>query len=154
MVNFDELSEKAFAEDGTVEDKNELWGNVFLLKEWYFIARGEAPNLHPYIASNKNVANGQPMIRAFTDTDRLYDFARENELLDEGGNAPALTIPTDKAIEFLAQFEEEVFGIWFNSDPQSIGFYAPLKQMAAIKSYVDENWTPNGPTDTQEETPL
>ena len=40
-----------------MEQKTELWRAVFQLKEWHFIARGEFPNVSPYIARNASIAN-------------------------------------------------------------------------------------------------
>ena len=143
MVDFDDLATQSFAEDATVEDQNELWGHVFSLEEWYFIARGEAPNLYPFIGINKQVANGQPMIRAFTDQDRLFEFAKEYDLLDASGSAPALTVAVKDIMPFLAQFEQDVYGIWFNSDPTSVGFLSPLQQLPRIKQFLEESrWEP------------
>ena len=48
---FDELSKKAM-ETNAMEDLSALFGAAFALPEWHFIARGELPNVAPYVASN------------------------------------------------------------------------------------------------------
>jgi hypothetical protein len=41
-------------------------------------------------------------------------------------NVLVLSVPTDKIVDYLEQFiSEDVHGIWFNSDSQSDGFFAP-----------------------------
>jgi hypothetical protein len=39
-----------------MEDAARLFGHAFALPEWYFIARGQFPNVTPYIASNEGFA--------------------------------------------------------------------------------------------------
>ncbi|MBX7173245.1 MAG: hypothetical protein K1X72_19910 [Pyrinomonadaceae bacterium] len=133
---FDELSRKAFSTNA-MEDLNALFGEVYELENWLFIARGEMPNLNPYIAANPDFADGQQMIRAFTDSERLQRFARENNLTGEDGSALVLTIPTANIVEYLEQFiPYGVHGIWFNSDTESEGFFIPLKQLRPIKEHL------------------
>lgn len=138
-VNFDVLAENAFAENASVEDKNELWGSAFSLAEWNFIARGEMPNLRPYIASNPTVAGGKNMIYAFTDNAKLQRYVKENNLSDNSGGSLLLSIPTVKVIEYLEQFvSQDVHGVWFNSDSESYGFFSPLVQLRPIKEHLEK----------------
>ncbi|HRH41355.1 MAG TPA: hypothetical protein PKY82_06885 [Pyrinomonadaceae bacterium] len=135
-IPFDELSRKAF-ETNAIEDLNALFGAAFSLENWLFIARGEMPNLNPYIAANPEFADGQQMIRAFTDSERLQRFARENNLTGADGSALFLTLPTVNIVEYLEQFiPYGVHGIWFNSDSESEGFFIPLKQLRPIKEHL------------------
>jgi hypothetical protein len=138
-LNFDDLTKKAFGENSTVEAKNDLWGNAFALPEWFFIARGEFPDVRPYIASNPTVADGQQMIRCFTDTEKLYRFAGENDLLTENAESMILSMPTDSIIDYLESWMERgVYGIWFNSDTESNGFFSPLARLRPVKTYLRE----------------
>jgi hypothetical protein len=146
-VNFDALSRKTIESNGAMDDLNNLYGEVFALPEWYFIARGEFPDVQPYIASNAQYADGKHMIRAFTDKERLQRFARENHLTGADGEVLTLDIPTGKIIDYLEQFiAHGVHGIWFNSDTESDGFFVPLKQLRPIKQHLERiNWK-NNPT--------
>jgi len=135
-TNFDALSKKAM-ETNAIDDLNALFGAAFALKQWNFISRGELPNVYPYVASNPTVADNQPMIRAFTDTDRLMRFARENNLTDADGSCQMLTIPTENIVSYLEGFVEQgAFGVWFNSDSESKDFYIPIKQLQPIKAHL------------------
>lgn len=135
-ADFDALSEKAM-ETNAMEDLNRLFGATFALKQWNFISRGELPNVNPYVASNPTVANNQPMIRAFTDADRLMRFARENNLTETDGSAKILTIPTENIVPYLEGFiSQGAFGVWFNSDSESKDFFIPLKQLQLIKDHL------------------
>ncbi|CAN5534613.1 hypothetical protein BH10ACI2_BH10ACI2_21250 [soil metagenome] len=137
-ADFDALSRKTQEANVEREHFDRLFAATFALPEWLFLPRGEAPNYNPYIASKEGVADGQQMIRAFTDGTRLHRFARENGLLDPQGEALILTIPVSNVIEYLEQFEAYgVHGVWFNSDLESDGFFTPLKQLRVIKQHVE-----------------
>ncbi|HMS39913.1 MAG TPA: hypothetical protein PKE69_06795 [Pyrinomonadaceae bacterium] len=135
-ADFDALSKKAM-ETNAMEDLNALFGAAFALKEWNFISRGELPNVYPYVAARADVADNQPMIRAFTDTDRLMRFARENNLTEADGSAEILTIPTENIVSYLEGFVEQgAFGVWFNCDLESKDFFIPIKQLQPIKDHL------------------
>lgn len=140
-IDFDALSRQATESDSAMDDMNNLYGAVFALPQWHFIARGEFPDVRPYIALNAQVADGQYMIRAFTDTDKLYRFAQENNLMQPDATskeaALILSLPTETIVDYLEQFiPQGVHGIWFNSDSKSDGFFAPLKQLRPIQEFV------------------
>lgn len=135
-ADFDALSKKAM-ETNAMEDLNALFGAAFALNQWNFISRGELPNVYPYVASNPETADNQPMIRAFTDTERLMRFARENNLTEADGSANILTIPTEKIIPYLEGFASQgAFGVWFNSNSESKDFFIPIKQLQPIKDHL------------------
>jgi hypothetical protein len=142
-VDFDALARKANETDA-MKDLDDLFGHAFALREWHFISRGQLPDVHPYVASNAQVAGGQYMIRAFTDTERLLRFARENSLMEKDAtgeeNVLILSIPTDKIVDYLEQFTSQgVYGIWFNSDTKSDGFFLPLKQLRPVKEHLENS---------------
>ena len=138
-VNFDALARKTNESNGAMTEFTRLFGAAFALSEWHFISRGEMPNVSPYVASNAEYADGQPMIRAFTDTQRLIRFAQENNLTRADGTCNSLSIPTEKIVEYLEQFiADGIHGIWFNSDTGSEGFFIPLKQLRPIKAHLDK----------------
>jgi hypothetical protein len=141
-TDFDALTLKAMKSKGAMDDFNNLYGAAFALEKWNFIARGELPNVTPYVAANADYAGGQQMVRAFTDTDRLQRFARENNLTGAGGAALILSIPTAGIIDYLEQFiAYGVHGIWFNSDTGSEGFFVPLRQLRPIREHLAKiNW--------------
>lgn len=142
-VDFDVLARAAAASGASMEAMNALWGAAFSLEEWLFIARGKAPDYRPYIATNPSVADGAPMLKAFTDGTRLQRFARENGLTEPGGEIPMLAIPTANAVTFVQQFSAQgVMGLHFNADTQSDGFFGPLPQLSVIKEHLDKDYFP------------
>jgi hypothetical protein len=140
-IDFDKLSELAFATGAGIPHLNELWGHTFSLPNWYFIARGPAHQPNPYIASRADVCHGQDMIRAFTDDKRLMSFGQENNLLEVDQSVRILAIPTSNIVSWLEGYMQYgIYGIWFNSDTASKGYYAPLSQLRPIKEHLDKNW--------------
>ena len=134
QVDFDQLSKAAYA-SGTDNKQalDQLWVATFKLEQWYFIARGAAPNVRPYIGhKDGNV----PMIFVFTDEDRLEAAARELKLLGTTGTIPVMTIPTKNIVSYLQQFAQYgVKGVWFN--PNGQGYFSPLENLPKIKARVD-----------------
>ncbi len=136
-IDFDELSRRANAPNAPTDALNKLFGAAFALENWEFIARGELPNINPYVAARADVAGGQQMIRAFTDSNRLQRFAKENNLTDASGATQILSIPTEGIVEYLEQFiTYGVHGVWFNSDTTSDGFFIPIKQLRPVKEHL------------------
>jgi len=136
QANFDALARKA-TQTNAMEDLNALFGAAFELKEWVFIMRGDLTNAYPYIAANAGYADNQPMVRAFTDSGRAQRFARENNLAEPDGTCLTLNIPTEKIIEYLEGFVQYgAYGVWFNSDTGSDGFFIPIKQLRPIKEHL------------------
>ena len=133
-VDFDALVLKTVSPDATIADLDTLYGHAFALPQWYFIARGESPNVQPYIAANPAYEDGKYMVRAFTDTDRLQRFVKEHNLETASGGSMVLSIPTGPVIEYLeVLMNEGVHGIWFNSDAESYGFFVAIAQLRHIK---------------------
>jgi hypothetical protein len=140
-IDFDNLSRKAFAPGAGIPELNELWGHTFLLPHWNFIARGPVTQPQPYIASRQDVCQGQDMIRSFTDNEKLTAFARQNNLLEADQSVRTLSVPTVNIIPWLLNYSQYgIYGIWFNSDTGSNGYYAPLTQLWAVKEHLDKTW--------------
>lgn len=70
-VDFDRLAPSAKSSNGGMAEMENLYGHSFALPTWLFLARGSEPNVTPYVASTPQYADGQPMIHAFTDPQRL-----------------------------------------------------------------------------------
>jgi len=138
-ADFDALSRAAFAKGATIENQNALWTPTMKLKEWQFIARGEFPNVYPYCCSNEGIAGGKAMLKAFTDADRLMSFAKENGLTDAKGSVHILTMPPEGVIKAASQYEGMgVWGIHFNANRESDGYYAPLEQLQPIVDFLKQ----------------
>jgi Flp pilus assembly protein TadD len=135
--DFDRLS--AFADDAgaSIDDQNALFRAAFRLNEWYFVARGELPDVRPYVASNPTIAGGAPMVKAFTDTRRLHAYARENALTGPEGDVQILALPVHTILFTTADLETQgVTHIHFNGDAASHGFYIPLAQLPLVQRHL------------------
>lgn len=138
-VDFDDLVCRADVPGGNLDAQNNLWGNVFALPEWFFVRRGHYPKFYPYFAGDPDVAGGKAMVRAFTDTERLFRFAEEEDFLIRDADSFILKLPTQTILDYLEKLVPRgVYGIWFNSDTQSEGFYGPIVKLRGIKSFLRE----------------
>jgi len=138
--DFDRLSAVANDAGASIGDQNALFGAAFRLKEWHFIARGTVPDVRPYVASNRGIASGAAMVKAFTDTSRLQAFARENGLTGPGGDVQLLSMPVANILPTMAAYAESgATHIHFNADNDSYGFYIPLVQLPIIRRHLEKN---------------
>lgn len=128
--DFDTLATTAQA-SGSRDDMQRLWAAVYALDQWHFVARGAGQQIQPFIG----VAEGRPMLMAFTDRGRAHAFAQANGLADESGAVSVLSIAVHGCVEMAADFARQgVFGILFNMRDQ--GFFAPLGNLVPMWNYL------------------
>lgn len=138
--DFNRLSATATDAGASMIDNDALFGAAFRLKEWYFLARGELPNLRPYVAANPTIVDGAPMVKAFTDTKRLHAFAKENGLTGPDGEVQILALPVATILPTMASYADNgVTHIHFNADLDSHGFYIPLVQLPIIRAHLEKH---------------
>lgn len=136
--DFDALSRAAIAESNEGRDaKDRLFATVFRLEQWHFIARGTAPDFHAYGARNESIANGAPMLKAFTDTKKLHAFAKENQLTAEDGSVTILSLPSATIQPTLDSYATQgVTHVHFNADASSDGFFIPIERLPRIREHL------------------
>lgn len=136
---FDRLSAASDAAGATITDHDALYSAAFRLNEWYFVARGEMPDVRPYVASNAGIANGAPMVKAFTDTARLRAFAKECGLTRPNGDVDILSMPVANILPTMAAYAASgATYIHFNANVESYGFYIPLVQLPIIRRHLEK----------------
>lgn len=133
MIDFDKLSEKAFAPASTISDKDALWFATFNLEQWYCIARGNFPNVYPYTTY---LSEDKPVMLVFTDSTRARNYAIKNQLHPANEETPLLGLPAKTVVDYFLKFKENnVWGVWFNAG--EMGFYAPLEGLPRIKAHLE-----------------
>jgi hypothetical protein len=133
MIDFDKLAKKAFTESSTIEDKNALWVAVFDLEQWHCISQGGVSRPYPF---SVYLEEDKPVLTVFTDTERARKYALENELHAEEQDTLLISLPSDSAIDYFVQFEDNgIWGIWIN--PGEMGFYAPLEGLSGIRNHIE-----------------
>ena len=95
-VDFDALSKAAYADNSTLEEKDALWLALFSLKKWFFIARGNFPNVVPYIGKAPQIEPASLWLYAFTDEDKATEFAKENGLGAEDDSSLFISVPVNR----------------------------------------------------------
>jgi hypothetical protein len=138
--NFDALSKAAYSDDASLEQKDALWLALFKLEQWYFIARGNFPNLVPYIGEALQIEPNSLWIYAFTDDEKATNFAKENGLGAEDGSSLYFSVPVNRTtIPWILGYKDsDVKGVFFNAN--SDGFYTPLRQLQTIKDHLTASY--------------
>lgn len=140
VPDFDQLSVAANREGAGMEDQNRLFAATFRLGAWLFIARGDLPDVRPYVAANRSIAGGAAMVKAFTDSDRLRTFAKSNDLLDATGSVQMLSLPVTGVLVTLDGLAQQgVTHIHFNADECSDGYFVPLRQLEPIRRHLEKH---------------
>jgi len=102
-----------------------LWGAVFALPRWLFVARGGEDEPRPFIG----VPDEIPTIFAFTTGTRARAFAVDRLGLPEEEAGLMLAIRTASAVEWVAGFAEHgVQRIMFDDE-----FFAPIGNLIPIR---------------------
>lgn len=119
----------AYKKDPTRETDQALWGAVFRLAEWRFIARGEGEQKSPYTA----MMNGSAYVLAFTSERLAHQFAARNKL-ERKGAPTTLGVDVDRAVKVLNELLAlGVYAVLF--DPDEHGFFAPLENVERMFHY-------------------
>lgn len=136
-VDIDSLSLRAYSEQGSRDDKSELWTAVFELESWFFVPRGLPEQPHPYVAQANEIEPDSYWVYAFTDSDKCVDFIRKNNLGDDANSTLFLAMPNnDDLVPYLEGFSAQgVKGVYFNSG--KAGFYSTLENLRVIKTYLN-----------------
>lgn len=137
--HFNRLCEKAFSPTSSMEDLNNLWQSVFHLDKWFFVSRGNLPDIKPYIAEANQIEPHSFWIYAFTNVELCMKFAKDNNLTMDTLGEISLSMPNnDGTLSYLTQLKNKgVKGIYFNNN--AYGFYSPLEQLPIIKNHLINN---------------
>jgi hypothetical protein len=135
--NFIDLVAAAYPEggDGPREAMDRLWVECFSLPAWLFLmSPRSAETLQPSLQS----MDGKGWLLAFTDSDLLHKYARDNKNLDEKGDVLYLSMEPGKALAYLARYEgTEAFGIRFNEHAKR-GWFSPLANLPRIHAHLQK----------------
>ncbi len=108
-----------------------MWRAAYGLEQWHFIARGEMPNVSPFIGVFPEGA----FVAAFTDEALAREFAIKRGLLHASGAIPILSIPVEGVVRSLPSFAASgAAGVIFN--PGTDGFFTPFANLVPIWEHV------------------
>lgn len=107
-----------------------LWTATFALPQWHFAVRDDAPTV-PFATA----IGGQLFVFAFTDSDRVIRFAKENAHVRGISSSFWLAMQTDGARAYVAdRGTRDLFGIHFNyAQP---GWFAPAPAVDRIFAHL------------------
>lgn len=116
---------------GKPEAIEELWRAAYELENWFFVARGEMPNVTPFMA----VFPEGPFVTAFTSEAVAHEFAIKRGLMHASGAIPILSMTVEGAVRSLPSLAASgAAGVIFN--PGTDGFFAPFANLVPIWEHV------------------
>ncbi len=137
-IDFNQLAKEAFPEGnlGSRDKIDKLWVELFQLKEWLFLM---SPKSAKQMQPSAQMIDGKGWLLVFTDSDKLHEYAKKNNNLDEKGNSLFLSIPSDKAREYVNKYlNSQVFGVRFNEGADH-GWFSPVKNIQLIFDHLKKN---------------
>jgi hypothetical protein len=132
-VDFIALARNAYASEPAMADLDALWSAVYKLEHWLFLMTPESTKRgQPSVQS----IDGKAWLLVFTDSELLYNYAKQNKNLDEIGNSLYLSMNTAQVTGFLKQYENtELFGVRFNEGAEH-GWFSPLRNLQIFPDYL------------------
>ncbi|KGN40511.1 hypothetical protein [Knoellia aerolata] len=129
-ASIDDLSEAVRASGGALDAQTALWGAMFSLDRWWFVARGTPPDVGPLVGT----VDGVPSLLAFTSGARAREFALANGFSEEQAGL-SLAVPSQRVLDMCDQIAEH--GVQrVVVDQGTLGFFAPLAQLRAIHAFL------------------
>lgn len=136
LPDFDALALAAYprdAERGPREAMETLWRAVLGLPDWAFaIDPASVGDPQAFVA----IHDDKDCVFAFTDSDRVAAFARENGLTDASGASFNLSLPLPGVFDWLdtAAARGDFSTVQFNFG--RIAWFAPVSQLAIIRAHL------------------
>jgi len=142
-IDFDQLAQAAFPEVnrlGPVQALDRLWRTLFSLDKWYFLAQQSLLSSEPVPYRWDRKQNGEYWFLAFTDQQRAIRFASDQQLGNEVGQVPFVSLDPQTAREHIANAAaaSSIFGVRFN-EGSPYGWAAPAADIQAIYEHVSQN---------------
>jgi hypothetical protein len=131
QADVDTLIQAAFPQigEGGFAELDRLFLHLFALPQWFFAVRPEAPQTPAVIFHER-----RQRVFAFTSSERAVTFVQENGLVDAGGEAFFLAIPTRDAISWLENSPNiEMLHINFGGH----GCFIPIQNLPLIRQRLN-----------------
>lgn len=111
--------------------QSDLWTALFQLKQWHLMTFPDSKSTPPGL--NIETHDGKQWVMAFTDMDRLQEYAKSRNQLNADGTMLGMSVPSQTSFDF---FEGLVGleGVRFNQG--DVGFFAPMGNLRAIHSHL------------------
>ncbi len=129
--DFAALVERAKSQPGAMEPMNALWGAVYQLPYWRFVARGAFPSAYPCVC----FIDGQHWVMAFTDESALRAFVATQSGQVES-DASQMLLEIERVGGMLSWLQTKgVHHIMFNYGLHA--FHAPLVNIPAMYEHFN-----------------
>lgn len=118
--------------NGDAAAQTEYWQGVFSLAQWHLVARGEMPDVRPFVGQHEQ----GPMLAAFTSPERATEFARRQDLAMPDGSFGLLSMGVEGAIACAGRLERHgVLAVVFD-DGVGSGAFALVSNLAGMYEHA------------------
>ena len=129
-ADFDFLAQQART-NPSPENFEQLWSATFRLLEWHFPARGQMPNVSPFVG----MVNGMATVVGFTDPVRAGEFCKVQGISDPSGRAQLMAIPVPGFLNAVPIYlSNGIRAIQFNNGKDA--WFSPFELMMQLHGYL------------------
>lgn len=111
--------------------QNDLWTAIFQLKQWHLLTFPNSKSSPPGL--NIETHEGKKWVMAFTDTDRLHEYAKLRNQLNADESMLGMSVPSRTSFDFFEGLQE-IEGVRFNEG--EVGWFAPMGNLRAIHEHL------------------
>ncbi len=114
-----------------MESQNDLWTALFQLRQWHIMTFPNSKSIPPGL--NIETHDGKKWVMAFTDTDRLHEYAKSRNQLNADGTMLGMSVPSRTSFDFFEGLAD-IEGVRFNEG--ELGWFAPMGNLRAIHTHL------------------
>jgi len=130
--DIDALAAKVIADDFKDRElQNQLWVALYQLQQWELMTFPDSKTMPPGL--NIETHDGKKWVMAFTDSDKLFAYAKERKQLNSDGTMLGFSVPTQTSFDFFEGLVG-VEGVRFNEGDN--GWFAPMRNLRGIHTYL------------------
>lgn len=111
--------------------QSDLWTALYQLEQWHLMTFPDSKSIPPGL--NIETHDGKKWVMAFTDTDRLHDYAKARKQLNADGTMLGMSVPSQTSFEFFESLQG-IEGVRFNEG--DVGWFAPMGNLRAIHTHL------------------
>jgi len=111
--------------------QNDLWVALYRLDKWHLMTFPDSKSVPPGL--NIETHDGKKWVMAFTDIDRLQEYAKSRKQLNSDGTMLGMSVPPATSFPFFESLVG-IEGVRFNQGDN--GWFAPTANLRGIHSYL------------------
>ncbi len=131
-ADIDALAAKVIADNFQDRElQSQLWVALYKLEQWELMSFPDSKSMPPGL--NIETHDGKKWVMAFTDSDRLFAYAKKRKQLNSDGTMLGMSVPSQTSFDFFEGLVD-VEGVRFNEGDN--GWFAPMRNLRAIHTHL------------------